>query len=272
VKLELRDLQKPAESLREVLLGFADALREDVARIEEDTPTRIHDIRVATKKVRALLRLAGDLVAEEEGKKFGDILREIRNAFAGSRDQEVMRLRLEELFPLEQAAAAVTLLGLAAEEGPAKPDTARPAELAGELKSRLEQLNLDVLTSEHLVENAASSYRKARKLLQKNRKGPENDLMHEWRKRTKDACYHALALSELKPAEKLADPLDSLAETLGDYHDLALLEERAQNHPHLINVICARKKDLEKKCFKAGQKIFDQPPSEFSRKFRRALK
>ena len=272
MKLELRDLQKPADSLREALLGFADALREDIARIGEDTPTRIHDIRVGTKKIRALLRMAGDLVAEEEGEKFGDILREIRNTFAGSRDLEVMRLRLEELFPLEQAAAAVTLLGLTPAEEAAKPDTARPAELAGELKSRLEKLNLDVLTSRDLVENAATSYRKARKLLRKNKKGPENDLMHEWRKRTKDVCYHALALSDLKPAKKPADSLDALAEMLGDYHDLALLEERAQNHPHLINVICARKKDLEKQCFKAGQKIFDQPPSEFSRKIRRALK
>lgn len=272
MKLELRDLQKPAESLREVLLGFADALREDIARLGDDTPTRIHDIRVGTKKLRALLRLCGDLISEDDAKRFGDILREIRNAFAGSRDQEVMRTRLEQLFPLEQAAAAVTLLGLTVEEEARLPETSGPAELAGELKSRIEQLNLDILVSLDLVENAGDSYRKARKLLRQNKKGPENDLMHEWRKRTKDVCYHALALSNLKPAKKLADPLDALAETLGEYHDLALLEERSQNHPHLINVISARKKDLEKACFKAGRKIFDQPPSEFSRKFRRALR
>ncbi len=271
MKLELRDLQKPAESLREVLIGFLDALREDITKLEEDTPTRIHDIRVGTKKLRALLRLAGDLVPEEDAKKFGDILREIRNTFAGSRDKEVMRTRLEQLFPLEQAAAAVTLLGLAAEEEAEKPDMTHPTELAGELKSRIEPLQLDALTSLHLVENATNSYRKARKLMRKNKKGPENDLMHEWRKRTKDVCYHAIALSELKPAKKLADPLDALAELLGEYHDLAILEERSLNHPHLINVISARKKDLEKSCFKAARKIFELPPSEFQRKFRRAL-
>ncbi len=65
---------------------------------------------------------------------------------------------------------------------------------------------------------------------------------------------------------------DALAEILGEYHDLALLEERSQNHPHLINVISARKKDLEKACFKAAGKNFRPAPSEFfPRNFRRAL-
>lgn len=272
MKLELPDLQKPGPSLREVLLGFADAMREDIEKIGEDTPTRIHDIRVGTKKIRALLRLAGDLVAEEDGKRYGEILREIRTAFAGSRDQEVMRIRLEELFPLEQAAAAVTLLGLTVEGETPQPETARPAELARELRERLDVLRLDLITSQDLAENTGTAYRRARKLFQKNRKAPHNELMHDWRKRTKDVCYHAIALSSLKPARKLAGPLDALAETLGEYHDLALLEERAQNHPHLINVINARKKELENACFKAARKIFDLPPSEFSRKFRRALK
>lgn len=272
MKLELRDPHDPAESLREVLLGFADALKEDISRLTEDTPTRIHDIRVGTKKIRALVRLAGDLVAEEEGKHLGDMLREIRTAFAGSRDTEVMRIRLEELFPLDHAAAAVTLLGLAPDGEPALPDTARPAELASELRDRLDLIHLALLKPADLALNASLAYRKARRLLRKNRRSPDNESMHDWRKRTKDICYHMIALSALKPARKMADPLDALAETLGEYHDLALLEERAQNHPHLINVIGARKKDLEKSCFKAGRKIFDLPPSEFLQKFRRALR
>lgn len=271
MNLELRDLKQPAVSLREVLSGFAEALQEDINRLGEDTHTRIHDIRVATKKIRALVRLCGDLVSEADGEKFAVMLREIRNAFAGTRDIEVMRLRLEELFPLEQAGAAVALLGLTVDPEAPLPETTKARELAEELKSKLEQTRLELLTAEQMLDNAGTSYRKARKLLQKNRKKAENDLMHDWRKRTKDVCYHAIAMAELKPAGKLAAPLDALAELLGEYHDLALLEERAKDHPQLIKVIGKRKKAVGKTCFKAAKKIFEPTPAEFVKKLRRAL-
>ena len=271
MNLQLRNLKQPADNLREVLLGFAEGLLQDIDRLEEDTPTRIHDIRVATKKMRALLRLCGDLISEVDGEKHAVSLREIRNTFAGTRDLEVMRLRLEELFPLEQAGAAVALLGLMVNPDEPLPERTRARELAGELKSRLEQTKLELLTAEQMLENAGASYRKARKLLRKNRRKPQTEAMHDWRKRTKDVCYHALAMAELKPAGKNAAALDALAESLGEYHDLALLEERADKHPQLIKVIAARRKAVGKACFKAGEKLFKAAPSNYVKKLRRAL-
>ncbi len=271
MNLELRDLKQPAVSLREVLSGFAEALREDIENIGDDTPRRIHDIRVATKKIRAMLRLAGDLIAEAEAERFATLLREIRNAFAGTRDIEVMRQRLEQLFPLEQAAAAVTLLGLTADPEGQLPETAKARELAAELHDHLQDTRLELLSADHLLENAGTSYRKARKLLGKNRKKANDESMHDWRKRTKDVCYHMTAMAELKPAGKLAAPLDALAEMLGEYHDLALLEERARDHTQLDEVIATRKKAVGKSCFKAAKKIFAPKPSEFVKKLRRAL-
>jgi len=264
--LELRDVRCPGDSLREVLLSFAAGLREDIEKLPEDATTRIHDIRVSTKKIRALLRLANSAIPEPERKAIIAQLREIKDIFSGSRDEEVMRLRLEQLLPDGEAAAAITRLGLAPAETTNLPETGRGSELSRELVDRLSALDFEPITFDVIVENAAKSYRKARKLWRQCEKASRDDIMHQWRKRVKDITYHALALSSLKPMKKLAVPLDALAECLGDYHDLALLGERSKGDPEIAGRLKTMKSKSERRCFRAAEEVFEQKPGELRKK------
>lgn len=264
--LELRDLGRPGESLRETLLGFADALCADIEGIASDTPSRVHDIRVGTKKLRALLRLAGDLVPADTADSAATILRAIRQDFSGSRDAAVLCHRLSGLFP-ENAEAAISELDLDPAATSDTPDTARARAHAADLKALLETLDFSPLTPAALVANATRSYRRARRLMKKCQARPDDDvLMHDWRKRTKDVCYHALALAAVRTMRKQVPPLDALAESLGEYHDLSLLEEKAAGHELIASAARTRKRAVGYECFRAAKKIFRRKPSALRKK------
>lgn len=264
--LELRDLGRPGESLGEVTFGFAEALCADIENIGSDTATRIHDIRVGTKKLRALLRFAEEVIGPEERKAITAGLREIRQAFAGSRDEEVLRHRLTELLSGD-APPAIVALELDPGSSSSVPAMELPRDLAANLRTRFAAVNFPAVTLAALVHQAGRSYRRARRLMAECRIRPRDDvLMHEWRKRTKEVCYHALALSAVKPMAKLAAPLDALAESLGKYHDLALLAERSSGHERIKAVVDKRKREVARECFRAAKKIFRRKPSALQKK------
>lgn len=261
--LELPDLGRPGESLGAVLLGFARALGEDIGNLPDNPVVRIHDIRVGTKKLNALLRLAAPPLAAEERRQISALLREIRNTFAGSRDKEVLRARLDQV-RADASGETAMQLGLEAGGPDSLPATDRAAGLARAVTDRIIALDLSPLTTPQLLANAASSYRKARRLLRRCRKSADDENMHQWRKRTKDVCYHAMALASLKPRAAAIAKLDALAERLGEYHDLALLLQRAIDHPELAAAIAERKHATGRECFRSAEKIFRKSPKEFA--------
>jgi len=269
--LVLSNLKRPGTALHGLLAGLARLIREDIANLADNTTVRIHDIRVSTKKIRSLLRLAGSQIAEEDRAALVADLQLIKNTFSGTRDDDVMRLRLQQVFSAERAAKAIEKLGLAPVEGPPDFVAAAAVSAAADLSSRLAALKLDGLTPELLVENAAASYRRARKLMRRCEKSPDDDLMHEWRKRVKDACYHATALSTLTAMDEFARPLDTLAESLGEYHDLALLDQRVADHQKIAANVSGAKHKVGRRCFKAAGSVFRQPPSRLARKLLRMV-
>jgi len=268
VTLELPDLGRPGKSLAEVLLGFAKALRDDIENLADNPVVRIHDIRVGTKKLNALLRLAAPPLAAEERRQISALLREVRNTFAGSRDKEVLRARLDQV-RADASGETAMQLGLEPDGSAGLPGTDRAAGLAGVITERIIALELSPLTTPQLLANATSSYRKARRLFWACRKSADDENMHQWRKRTKDICYHAMALSALKPRAAAAAKLDALAERLGEYHDLALLLPRAAGHPGLAATIAERKHATGRECFRSAEKIFRKTPKEFAAQLKR---
>jgi hypothetical protein len=184
--IELRDLEHPKESLREVLLSFAAALRENIDKLPQDASARIHDIRVSVKKIRSLLRLAGSTIPDGDRSALVPLLREIKDIFLRARDEEVMQLCLEQLMPEVEAAEAIGRLRLIMAESAKLPDTARALELAREVLPRLAALDFKTLTSSDHVKNAARFFRKAYKLRQRCERAPhDDDIVHRWRIRVK---------------------------------------------------------------------------------------
>jgi CHAD domain-containing protein len=268
--LELRDPGQPGESLAEVIRAFAAALRSDIENVHDGTATRIHDIRVGTKKLRALLRLAAEALPEAVPPALR--LRAIRQAFSGTRDADVMRQRIAELFS-DEAGSVLRELALDAPETEPVLPRENALQLCAELETLLGGIDFSKVTRDGLLENATRSHRRARKLMRRCREIPEDDvLMHEWRKRTKDACYHAMTLGAAKTMQKRTQPLDALAEKLGEYHDLSVLGARAEGHDLIFSVVEKRKRRVRRECFKAAEKIFRRKPSALRKKLAGQIK
>lgn len=264
--LTFRDLAKPGPSLSGVLQGLSRALVEDIERLPDDSVTRIHDIRVSTKKIQGLLRLSGKFIKAADQAAVRALTRGIRAVFAGQRDEEVIRLRLKELLP----EADPSELSAAPEVKTATPEEALAR--ARELAAMLAGFPLEALHRRNLVHTATVSYRKARRLLKSCRKAPDDESMHTWRKRVKDVSYQALALADLPFLSQRTAPLDGLADSLGEYHDLAVLQSRLGGHAAHAAIVAERKAKVGKAAFKLGKKLFRNPPSKFARKLSRALR
>lgn len=264
--LTFRDLAKPGPSLAEVLRGLSRALVEDIEALPDNSVTRIHDIRVSTKKIQGLLRLSGKFIEAADQAAVRALTRSIRAAFAGQRDEEVIHLRLRELLP----SAEPSELSPAPVMETVTPEVALTQ--ARQLETMLAGFPLEALHRRDLVRTASAAYRKARRLQKSCRKAPEDESMHTWRKRVKDVSYQSLALSALPFLSKRTAPLDRLADTLGEYHDLAVLQVRLGDHSAHVAVVAKRKRKVGKAAFKLGAKLFQKSPSEFAKKLSRALR
>lgn len=271
--LTLRILDRPGPALQEVLCGLVRLINDDIAHLPEDTPVRIHDIRVSTKKIHSLLRLADDIIPAVDMTRLVEGLRQIKNSFSGSRDEDVMRQELYCIFPEKEAARICEELGLAVRED--IPETQAAIAAVSELDAHIGGLDFSALTPGMLVNNATASYRRARKLMRRCKKSPKDRAMHKWRKRVKDACYHAMALSLLPRMEHRSKSLDDLADALGAYHDLAVLGARIADCKSIGKSITSRvareKRKTGRKCFHAAKKIFRRKPKKFRRKLAKSL-
>ncbi len=268
--MKLRDLDEPGPDLGRLLARLAKKLAADIEALPDRAARRIHDIRVATKKIQALLRLFEPDLGRKEARKIKRALQKIRRDFSGARDREVMRLWIAKLLPSDPA--AIQRLDLDPAGDPPLPDTGRAGHLAKKLLRAVKRLEDRTLSRGSFAERCAEAYGKARKAWQSclNDSGPS--AMHRWRKRVKTAGYHARALRKLPPMDRLARPLDALADRLGDFHDLAVLEERAANEPALLASLQKKKEPLARQCFRSAQSLFQNSPDSFEEELARALR
>lgn len=251
MNLEPLDLSKSGEDLQAVLVGLAKEINALLPA--ESSSTQIHDIRVDVKKLRSLLKLAGSQVAPAIRNEAISLARMIKDGFGATRDEEVLRNALEEL----QLPISAVELGLP--ETPSAPGELAPALLtaAQGLEELIAALDLKELSRKKALQNWLRTYRVARKVGRKCRKDSDDILWHTWRKRIKDLFYQSTSLSGVPRLKSLLDPLEKLADLLGQNHDLAILHER------LVQVLpdseaetrlFRRKKELMRKALHLGEK------------------
>lgn len=262
--LKLRDLEKPGRGLKQVLRSLARLLRENVEKLPDDPARRIHDMRVCAKKLRSLSRLGRPALARRELRQLADSLRKLKDAFAGSRDAEVMRSCLKSLRPAGQAEEIARQLGLPEAEDSLKIPAGRFVQQAEKLESDVEALELEKLERRSVEKNFLNTYRRAQKLMRQCRKSRNDVRMHEWRKRVKDFFYQATALSSLAFLAKMVPRADRLAEILGEYHDLAILAEHmkrcASIEKSLRREVVSRRGKTGARAFKLAAALFSEKP------------
>jgi CHAD domain-containing protein len=244
----------------------------------------VHEVRKATKRVRALLRLFRDQLGEPEFTRQNASLRNAARSLTTLRTAtvEIEILKGLETWRPELAPAAAALhQRLDAEE-----DSIRAALFSGpgprqRLVATLERARSDVerwtlppdlVPTEHGLRR---TYRRGRQAMVRSYAAGSEDQFHRWRKRVKYLRHQleilAPVLGHAAPAfvQRVAD----LGEGLGLEHDLADLETMveaasdtfsdSQQRDALLQAIAVRRGELQAEMRPVGEWIYESKPQDF---------
>lgn len=258
----------PAAWLVRLLTGICRQAGADLDRMAARPAQGIHALRVRMKKLRALLRLGEARLPAEVRRALRRRIRQVKAAFAASRDAEVLRELAARLQPPARPLQALNL-PVAATPAP-KPAAIRTARrrLAA-LQRELAGLDLAGLTREDLLEACVRQYRRCRRQWRRCRKQPDPEALHRWRRPVKELYYLSLALHRLPPAQALLRPARRLGRRLGQDHDAVLLEARLQGPDAEAwrAAIARHRRRLRRQIFQLAETLLARP----SRHFRQAL-
>jgi CHAD domain-containing protein len=263
--------------------------RHDLSAVDADA---VHETRKALKRLRALVRLLGDDLGEHTAARENVALRDIARRLAGARDAEVMLATLDALVDRNPDKLAgrkgVHRLRarLAAEHARLQRQAVgEPVALAnalGELRAFRARASAWSLNERDGIELVQDDLRRLYKQGRRRRRraartdGKDMHAMHQWRKRVKDLRYAA----EMLDRPGLARRADSLGETLGEDHDLAVLAEqiradakRAKGSQRvgrgtrklLLELIAKRRRKLQRRALRDGRRLYRQRPRKFVR-------
>lgn len=191
----------------------------------------VHQMRVAMKRMRALLRLLRPRLTDREYTEFNGLCRQLANDLSSNRDADVALDTLEILASDDpKAPSYIRLRGAlqADDELDSCPFNGEPdwrmlsMALQG-IEAAFEELPIKRLSRKELKNGLGRSYRRGSKLWRRSRKSADTELLHEWRKAVKNTYYQSLLLWK---GDRTAGRLKLLGNLLGDLHDLDLLEQR----------------------------------------------
>jgi CHAD domain-containing protein len=217
---------------------YRDLLAHDPGTRRGDDPEDLHQLRVATRRLRAFLRAARPLLDPEWAQPLREELGWLGSHLGPARDLDVMLVRLrDEVAALDgdAGAAAGLLEELEEERGAAYGDVV--ATLEGEryyaLLDRLEAASDPPSTGDDtpLAKIFAKETKRMRKTFGKLGSHPEDDDLHASRIAVKRARYAAdLAAHELGGAgEKFVSVAKQLQDILGDHQDAVVAQARIRD-------------------------------------------
>jgi CHAD domain-containing protein len=224
------------------------------------TSERIHDIRVAGKRARAILRL----IEPETGpaaRKLHDRLKRVSHSLTKARDGEIVSTTIQKL------ARGNEKLAKAAPRSVPRPPATELNRLTEELRkigAEIASLASAEATGPKMREGLRLTFGKVRKLYSKCRKGGSTTKFHEWRKRSKDLLYQieTLAPDPSKAEKRWIQCLKALSDHLGDMHDLALtlevLDTRRSKNGKLKRRARREYGKTAKKAVKVARRFFRQ--------------
>jgi CHAD domain-containing protein len=290
----LRTDERVQEGLRRCLREQLERAAEELTTsVNGDPVTAVHDSRKALKKARAVLRLGRGTIDREKRREVNAALRDAGRALSSARDAEVMLQALDDLAErfvgqVPQSTFDAIRRHLEAERDPARQrllESGLTAEVARELESF--EAGIDDWTLRRggwkaLEPGLLRSYRRGRHGLAVARAHPTVENLHEWRKRAKDLWYHLRVLKRFAPGiiGGYADEAHTLADLLGDDHDLAVLRETleagagtlAVDVDAVTQLIDRRRDRLQAKALVVGDRLYAESPAAFARRMHRYWK
>ena len=246
---------------------------------------RVHEMRTALKKARALLRLVRPPLGHR-ARVAQRRLAAVAGRIGSVRDTGVVLDTFDHVAgPAGARSTELSALRVRLDARRRKVEqharTAKDLRRAGVIL-RLEWRRAKKLLHHPIAPSAlatafARTYRKARAAMNEAYRRDTIEAFHAWRKTVKTHAFQVALLAEggVTDLEERRDPLDALGTALGDAHDLALLEqtiraERAgvadpRGHERLLALIEARWRRLVRNARPLGARLFAQRPGEVRR-------
>lgn len=274
-------------SARDELRAAAKAIDDEAQPLGE----RVHEVRTATKKLRALTRLVRP-ASGRPSRRADRRLRKIARAVSAVRDAEVLLDTLDGLVA-ELPGPRGDSLGEARARFAARLERrARPfvdEEEARRLRRRLRKERRRVRRWapsgnrwRAIGRGFSDGYRRARRTMSaaydEGRPAAAREAaFHDWRRAVKSHRHQTQLLSAISPARlggRLGD-LDTLGELLGDEHDLTVLAEalrrerscfsKAGDCDRVLAALDDRRRRLREQALPLGVKLFADRPRDFRR-------
>lgn len=208
----------------------------DAAQSRGDVPERVHEIRKACKRVRALLRLVRPALGDSytlENARFRDIGRtisDLRDSQSSLECYDKLMDRFDEQVDRQHFSPIRRYLTMRYQEQEDDQAAERLQQVANQLDTARESIvtwTLDKQGAEAWAGGVARTYKRARKGMKKAEKKPSADNFHDWRKRVKYHRHHAELLRPMFPSllKGRAKAAHELTDLLGDAHDLDVLKD-----------------------------------------------
>jgi CHAD domain-containing protein len=269
------------------------AIDELTNRVSDDPVEAVHEARKSLKKARSLLRLGRGTLAAGERRRANDALRSAGRKLSSARDAEVMLEATDELAErfagrLPQASFDAIRHHLVAERDPARRqvlESGLTGQVADELaaaRSAIEDWTLRRDGWKALEPGLQRSYARGQAALERARRKPTVENLHEWRKRTKDLWYHLRLLKPLAPGiiGGAAKDADKLSKLLGDDHDLAVLRVTLEHGAGdlkidvdaVLALIDHRREQIQAEAVPLGERLYAERPKAFVARMRRYWK
>jgi CHAD domain-containing protein len=241
---------------------------------------RVHDARKSLKRLRALVRLVRDDLAKQVYRRENDAFREIGRAFSDVRDATVLVETLEDITARYEPELPDGVFTRLREQLVAERDVADAAiaERGEDLSAAVAELELARarVAAWPLPEEAGADAlkpalrrirRRGRKAWKAVRDEPNDEHLHELRKRTKDVWYTAQIARPMAPKRmrKLASRAHDLSTDLGDDHDLATLSAAARRRSRwlgtgelelLDGLIGRRRGELQRRIARGARRLY----------------
>jgi CHAD domain-containing protein len=252
----------------------------------DDLEAAVHDCRKRAKKLRGLIRLVRPALGTAYGpanESFRDAGRELsglRDAQAALATFDTVVAGSLDLLPKGGVGGVRAGLAGLAESATQADDrqlrTERAVDLFRAGRRHVARAKLDAQGWAAVGPGVERTYRAGRRALTETRQDTDPTVMHEWRKRAKDAWYHVRLLRDAAPCvlEPLEDRFHHLSDALGDAHDLVVISDRLHASPDVfggqaqVRAVCdladTRRAKLERRAMSLGARLYAEKPSRYA--------
>ena len=237
------------ENVRDGLARIAAALIQPaVDRIENVGPHRakdLHQVRVTSKRLRALLRLIRPVIARKFYSREDGRLKDLARGLSSFRDTAVARQTLEKL--AEHASRGQDAKALSRVTVHLEVQSPGANQVGSGSEQALKRAATSLVETNHSLQNmlvpaedwkALGSglqrvYRRARQCMLRALAYDTDEAFHDWRKEVKFLYYQLQMLDPIWPKRlgTMTRRLNKLEDKLGSDHDLVVLGKRLARSP-----------------------------------------